>query len=229
MTGNQRSSDLKRLGKRGSYRLGHLRLQGVAPAGAPAVRMPRFGPSRRGPVALWLLAAAAGTAVIAVGAAAGAWAVPLLAGLAAGPASRAGRWRSRPAAVAVAVMAAAGWGIALAWPALTWAARSAAALARHVAGAVPPLHGRSAAPVLAMHAGSSSYGAGVTVTLLAVAALALAGLWLGRAGSARLAAPRPPAAEDLDPDDLDLADLPDLHDRDRFSVLQTDNRSRSRC
>jgi hypothetical protein len=243
VAGDQRRSDLKRLGRRGSYRLGKLRLQGVGPAGPTPARMPRFGPRRRGPAALWLLAAAAGTAVIAVGAMAGAWAVPFLAGLAAGPASRAGRCRARPAALAVAVMAVAGWGIALAWPALSRAARSAVALYRR-APALPPPPGRSAAPVLTVPATAASHGADVTVTLLAAGALALAGLWLGRVLSARLATPRPPAAEslgpgdfdpgdfdpgDLDPRDLDLAGLAEIHDRDRLLVLDTGNRSRSRC
>ena len=76
-------SDLKRLGRRGSYRLGRLRTQGLGPAGLPPPRQPRFGrPWHRGRAALWLLAAVAGAAVIAVGAAAGLWFAPFV-GLAA--------------------------------------------------------------------------------------------------------------------------------------------------
>ena len=78
-------SDLKRLGRRSSYRLGQLRTQGVAPAGPPPLLRPRFRrPWHRGPGPLWLLAAAAGAAVIAGGATAGLWFAPLIAGLAAG-------------------------------------------------------------------------------------------------------------------------------------------------
>ncbi|HMH93984.1 MAG TPA: hypothetical protein VK586_23255 [Streptosporangiaceae bacterium] len=77
-------SDLKRLGRRGSYRLGQLRTQGVGPAGPPPLR-PRFRrPWHRGPAPLGLLAAVAGAAVIAGGAAAGLWFAPFLVGLAAG-------------------------------------------------------------------------------------------------------------------------------------------------
>ena len=72
-------SDLKRLGRRGSYRLGQLRTQGVAPAGLRPPRRPRFGrPWHRGPAAVWLLAGVAGAAIIAGGAAAGLWFAPLI-------------------------------------------------------------------------------------------------------------------------------------------------------
>jgi hypothetical protein len=77
------NSDLKRLGRRGSYRLGKLRTQGAGPAGPPPPLQPRFRrPWHRGPAPLWLLAAVAAAAVIAGSAAAGLWFAPLAAGLA---------------------------------------------------------------------------------------------------------------------------------------------------
>jgi hypothetical protein len=39
-------SELKRLGRRGSYRLGRLRVQGTGPAELPPPRQPRFGRPR---------------------------------------------------------------------------------------------------------------------------------------------------------------------------------------
>jgi hypothetical protein len=164
-------TDLNRLGKRGSYRLGQLRVQGTGPADPPALLRPRFRPRHRGPMSLWLLAAAAGTAVIAGGAAAGLWFAPFAVGLAAGLVSRAGGWRPRVLALAVTVLASAGWGIALGWPAL---------------------HGQRAggsAPVIAVLAAWPGPAAGGVLVTLAVAVLqAVAGLGLGRV----LTRPRPP-------------------------------------
>jgi hypothetical protein len=86
------NSDLKRLGRRGSYRLGKLRTQGVGPAGPPPPLQPRFRrPWHRGPGPAWLLAAVAGAAVTAGGLAAGLWFAPLIGGLAVGLAL-AGLW-----------------------------------------------------------------------------------------------------------------------------------------
>jgi hypothetical protein len=128
-------SDLKRLGRRGSYRLGQLRTQGVGPAGPPPLR-PRFRrPWHRGPAPLWLLAAVAGAAVIAGGAAAGLWFAPFIVGLAAGLASPIAGWRSRVLVPAVAAAAIAGWGIALWWPALHGAPAGAADAGAADAGA----------------------------------------------------------------------------------------------
>jgi hypothetical protein len=177
-------TDLNRLGKRGSYRLGQLRVQGTGPAEPPAPLRPRFAPRHRGPMSLWLLAAAAGVAVIAGGAAAGLWFAPFAVGLAAGLVSRAGGWRPQVLALAVTVLASAGWGIALGWPAL---------------------HGQRAggsAPVIAaLAAWPGSALAGVLVTLAAAVLQAVAGLGLGRV----LARPRPPI-----PDLAALtADMPD--------------------
>jgi hypothetical protein len=86
------NNDLKRLGRRGSYRLGKLRTQGVGPAGPPPPLQPRFRrPWHRGPGPLWLLAAVAGAAVTAGGLAAGLWFAPFIGGLAVGLAL-AGLW-----------------------------------------------------------------------------------------------------------------------------------------
>jgi hypothetical protein len=157
-------TDLNRLGKRGSYRLGQLRTQGGAPPGPPPPLRPRFRRARQpGPTALWLLAAA-GTALIAAGAAAGLWFVPFVVGLAAGLASRIGGGRPRVLVPAVAAAAVAGWGIPLCWPVLR--GQPAGGTAR-VIGGLAGLPG-SAAP-------------GVLVTLLVAVLLGLAGLWLGRA------------------------------------------------
>ncbi len=105
-------ADPRKLGKRGSYRLGKL--------GAP--------PAPRPP---WPAAAV----IVAAGALAGWWFLPFLAGLAAGLAVRLGRLRLRAALAAALAVAAAGWGAALAWLALrdglpeVAVARSIAALA----------------------------------------------------------------------------------------------------
>jgi hypothetical protein len=188
-------ADLDRLGKRGSYRLGQLRVQGAGPAGPPPPRRPRFRARHRGPTSLWLLAAAAGAAVIAGGAAAGLWFAPLAVGLAAGLVNRFAGWRPRVLVPAVAAMAVAGWGIPLWWPAL---------------------HGQPAggtAPVIAALASlPGSAAGGVLVALLAAVLQALAGLWLGRALTPR---PRPvaPAPETPSPAAADPAvAVPDAAD-----------------
>jgi hypothetical protein len=158
-------TDLRRLGKPGSYRLGRLRVQGSAPPGPPPPLRPRFRrPRHQGPTALWLLAAAAGAALIAAGAAAGLWFLPLAAGVAAGLANRFGGWRARVLVPVVAAMAMAGWGMALGWPALHG----------HPAGGTAPV-------IAGLARRTSSATASVLVALLIAALLALAGLWLGHA------------------------------------------------
>ena len=52
-----RNSDLKRLGRRGSYRLGQLRTQGAAPTGPPPPLQPRFRRARHRGLATALAAA----------------------------------------------------------------------------------------------------------------------------------------------------------------------------
>jgi hypothetical protein len=159
------TADLRRLGKRGSYRLGRLRAQGIADLGPPTPFRPSFTrPRHRGATAGWLLAGLAGALVIAAGAAAGLWFVPFIAGLAAGLANRIGGWRARVMMVAVTIMAVAGWAVPLGWPALT--GQPAGATARVIAA------------LLGLPAFATT---GVLATLAVAAAQALAGLWLGRA------------------------------------------------
>ena len=157
-------ADLRRLGKRGSYRLGRLGVPPAERAIPPGPHYPSFAPGRRGPAAGWALACLAGVVVIAGGAAFGWWFVPFGVGVAAGIAARYGRLRLRVTALAVTLMAVAGWGIPLCWPA--WRGAPAGATARVVAAlaGLPP-H----APVAA------------AVTLLVAVIQALLGLWLGRA------------------------------------------------
>ncbi|HEY2306432.1 MAG TPA: hypothetical protein VGI05_11185 [Streptosporangiaceae bacterium] len=158
-------ADPRRLGRRGSYRLGRMSAPPAPRTPWPAAHYPTWALRRRGPVFLWLLACLAGALIVAVGALAGWWFLPFLAGLGTGLAAHYGRLRLRttlPAAVAVAVV---GWGAALAWLALrdglpeVTVARTIAALAGLPA---------SAAVALA-------------VTLVVAALQAAAGLWLGRA------------------------------------------------
>jgi hypothetical protein len=165
-------SDLRRLGKRGSYRLGRLGAQPAATKPSPAPHYPTWAPHHRGPIGLWLLACVAATALIAAGALVGWWFLPFLTGLAGGMASRSGGWRLRVALPAVVLVAAAGWGAALGWLALRGLPE--AAVAR----------------VIAALAGLPAYAAvAIAVTLLVAAIQAAAGLWLGRA-----LGPRRPAA-----------------------------------
>ena len=90
-------TDPRKLGKRGTYRLGRLGAP-AAPRGPwPTGHYPSFAPQRRGPAGVWLLAYLAGAALVAVGALAGWWFLPFLAGLAAGLAVRFGRLRLRTA------------------------------------------------------------------------------------------------------------------------------------
>ena len=159
------TADLKRLGKRGSYRLGRLRAQGIAAAGRSAPLRPAFTrPQHRGPTLAWLAVGLAGTLIIAAGAAAGLWFVPFIAGLAAGLANWLGGWRARIMMLAVTIMAAGGWAIPLGWFALDGNAAGATA--------------RVIAALLGLPAFATT---GVLAALAVAAVQALAGLWLGRA------------------------------------------------
>jgi hypothetical protein len=169
-------TDIDRLGQRGSYRLGRLRIQGTAPVGPPPPRQPTFRRRHRGPTSLWLLGAAAGVAAIAAGAMAGLWFVPFAVGLITGAAGRPGGWRGRVLAPAVAVLAVAGWGIPLGWPSVR--GEPAGATAR-VITELAGLH--VAVP------------AGIPLTLLGAVLQALAGLSLGWAATARPRRVGPPA------------------------------------
>jgi hypothetical protein len=157
-------AELRRLGKRGSYRLGRLGAPPPAPSAPPAPHYPSFAPRHRGPLGLWLLACLAGAVIVAAGALLGWWFMPFLAGLAAGLAARYGRWRLRVTLPATVAVAAAGWGAALWW--LARGGLPEGAVAREIAAlaGLPP------------HA-----PAAVVVTLLVAVIEAAVGLWLGRA------------------------------------------------
>jgi hypothetical protein len=161
-------ADPRRLGRRGSYRLGRLGAPGPERVRLPGAHYPSFTPGRRGPAFGWLLACLAGVVVIAGGASLGWWFVPFVVGGAAGIAARYGRWRLRVALLAVTLMAAAGWGIPLGWSA--WRGSAVGATARVVA-ALAGLPPRAAVAIVA--------------TLLVAAIQALLGLWLARALSPR--------------------------------------------
>lgn len=166
-------ADLRRLGKRGSYRLG-ARAGGngaLRPAGrtGSAPRRPSFGPSRsRAWFGWWAAVSVAGAAIVAVAAEAGLWFMPFAVGLAAGLAAPRAGWPTRRALAAVLVMAAAGWGAPLIWPVA--AGQPVGATARVIAalGGLPP------------HAAF-----GVVFVLLVACVQAAAGLWLGRAVTPR--------------------------------------------
>ncbi len=163
-------SEVDRLGKRGSYRLGGLAQQGMRRDGPPrAFRVSFAPPSHSGSVWGWVLAAVGGLVVIAGAALIGLWFMPFVVGLATGIAMRWGGWRLRVSVPAVIVMAAGGWGLALWIPALR--GLPVGATARTIAA----LAGLPAYAVIA-----------VGVTLVVSAVLGIAGLWLGRA-----VAPRP--------------------------------------
>jgi hypothetical protein len=112
-------ADLRRLGKRGSYRLGSSQ-DGIGPG-------------------WWLATVLAGTLVIAGGAELGLWFVPFVVGLAAGLLLARAGWRLRHTMPAVLVMALLGWGVPLYWPAVVQG-QPAGATARVIAAlaGVPP-------------------------------------------------------------------------------------------
>jgi hypothetical protein len=158
-------TDPRKLGKRGSYRLGRLGAPRAQRTPWPAAHHPSFAPRRRGPAGAWLLACLAGAAIVAGGALAGWWFLPFLAGLVAGLAVRFGRVRLRTALAAAVAVAAAGWGAALAW--LT------------VRDGLPEMAvGRSIAGLAGLRAYAA---AAIVATLLVAVVQAAAGLWLGRA------------------------------------------------
>jgi hypothetical protein len=112
-------AELRKLGRRGAYRLGPSR--------------DRVGPW------WWLAVVLAGALVIAAGAELGLWFVPFLAGLAAGLLLPGRGWRLRHTLLAVLVMAVLGWGVPLYWPAVVQG-QPAGATARVIAAlaGVPP-------------------------------------------------------------------------------------------
>jgi hypothetical protein len=159
-----KGSELRRLGKRGSYRFG--RLAGPPPprVSLPRPHTPSFRPHRHGGGGLWLLAAPCGVVAVTAGALVGWWFLPFVLGAAAGAASRYGQLGLASVSAAVAICAAAGWGAALAWPALHGLPEGAVARVIAALAGLPP------------HA-----VAAVAATLLVAIVQALCGLWLGRA------------------------------------------------
>ena len=158
-------ADPRRLGKRGSYRLGRMGAPPKPRTPWPAAHYPMWVPRRRGPVSAWVLGCLAGVVIVAAGALAGWWFLPFLAGLAAGLAARYGRLRLRTTLSAAVAVAVAGWGAALAWLAVRDGLPEVA-----VARTIAALAGLPA-----------SAAAAIGVTLLVAAIQAAAGVWLGRA------------------------------------------------
>jgi hypothetical protein len=159
------TADLKRLGKRGAYRLGRMRVQGVAGYQQQVPFQPRFiRPYHRWPTSTWLLGMLAGVLLIVAGAVLGWWFMPFAAGVLAGLANRIGRWRTRVALPAVAIVAALGWAVPIVWSELN--GQPYVAVARVIAA----LLGLPANPAV-----------GIAVTLIVAVVQAVAGYWLGRA------------------------------------------------
>jgi hypothetical protein len=159
------TADLKRLGKRSAYRLGQLRVQGLAGTGRPVPFQPRFiRPYHRWPTSIWLLALLAGVLLIVAGAVLGWWFMPFAASVLAGLANRVGRWRTRVALPAVAIVAALGWAVPIVWSVLN--GQPYAAVARVIAA------------LLGLPANAA---VGIAVTLVVAVVQAVAGYWLGRA------------------------------------------------
>ncbi|HTX85560.1 MAG TPA: hypothetical protein VME44_25525 [Streptosporangiaceae bacterium] len=159
------TADLKRLGKRSAYRLGQLRVQGSAGNQRPVPFQPRFiRPYHRWPTSTWLLALLAGVLLVVAGAVLGWWFMPFACGVLAGLANRIGRWRTRVALPAVAIVAALGWAVPIVWSVLN--GQPYAAVARVIAA----LLGLPANPAV-----------GIAVALIVAVVQAVAGYWLGRA------------------------------------------------
>jgi hypothetical protein len=158
-------ADPRRLGKRGSYRLGRMGAPPQPRTPWPSPRYPSWAPRRRGPVFAWLLACLAAALIVAAGALAGWWFLPFLAGLGMGLAAHFGRLRLRAALAAAVLVAAGGWAAALAWLALRDGLPEVT-----VARTIAALAGLPASAAVAM-----------TATLVVAAIQAVAGVWLGRA------------------------------------------------
>jgi hypothetical protein len=159
------TAEFKRLGKRGSYRLGQLKAKGLRELAQPTLFRPRFNRPDRGlPASAWLCGLLLGTVAIAIGAYSGSWWIPFVLGLLAGFANKVGGWPVRLALPAVVLMAAIGWGVPLGW----------AALHGQPYGAVA----REAAALSGLPA-HASVGLGVTVLVAIVQVIV--GYWLGRA------------------------------------------------
>ncbi len=158
-------ADPRNLGKRGSYRLGRMSAPPQPRTPWPSPHYPSWKPRRRGPVFAWLLGCLAAALIVAAGALAGWWFLPFVAGLGTGLAAHFGRLRLRTALPAAVLVAAGGWGAALAWLAVADGLPEVA-----VARTIAALAGLPASAAVAM-----------AVTLVVAAIQAVAGVWLGRA------------------------------------------------
>jgi hypothetical protein len=159
------TQDFKRLGKRGSYRLGQLGTQGVPGQQPPVPFRPRFVRRyHQWPLSAWLAGLLAGVLLIAAGAAIGWWFMPFVVGLLAGLANHFGRWPTKLALPAVALVCAAGWAVPLWWSVLRGGPYGA--VAREIA-ALLGLPGFAAV--------------GIVLTVLIAVVQGLAAYWLGRA------------------------------------------------
>jgi hypothetical protein len=166
------TAEFRRLGKRGAYRLGQLRAQGVGERRPPKQFRPRFARYRPRvwSTTTWLAGLAGGAVVIAAATAVGWWFVPFMAGAGAGFANRAGVWPWRVAVPAVASMAAVGW------------------VAPLVLGALRGLPYGAVARVIAALTGLPADAAmGMVLTVVIAVLQALTGYWLCRALTPRLA------------------------------------------
>jgi hypothetical protein len=173
-------AELRRLGKRGSYRLwgsgsdrpGSSRADrfggsdaGKRPDSGRVRGRAMFGPKH--PLVRpgwWLGISAAGAAVIAVTAEFGLWFVPFAVGLLAGLAAPRIGWRLRQTVPAVLLMATVGWEAPLLWAAIRGAPAGATARVIAALAGLPP------------HA-----AVGLVFTVLVSCLQAVVGLWLGRA------------------------------------------------
>lgn len=165
MTKQVTRSEFGRLGKRGSYRLGSLALQGVARPAPPKPFRPSFTrPTHAGSTGAWIAAGLVSAGLIGAAALAGLWFMPLVFGFIGGIAARFGQWRLPAMVPAVVMISAAGWG---------------AALVEQAATGLPV---GATARVIAAIGGLPAFAAvGVAVALGVAVLLGLAGLWLGRA------------------------------------------------
>jgi hypothetical protein len=158
--------DPRRLGRKGAYRLGELKSAAKPPPRARARHQPSFGARRsRGSAKGWLATCAVAAAALGLGAAFGLWFLPFVAGVLAGVAP----WRLRSALGLAVLAVCAGWGAALAWPALSGAPAGATARAIAALAGLPPYA-----------------GVGVAATLLVGVLQAVVAVWLARALTYRL-------------------------------------------
>jgi hypothetical protein len=165
MTKQVSRSEFGRLGKRGSYRLGALALQGVAKPAPPRQFQPSFNrTTHAGSTLAWIAAGLVSAGLIGLGAMAGLWFVPLIIGVIGGVAARWGQWRLRVMVPAVVIVSASGWGAVL------------------VGQAAAGLPVGATARVIAAIGGLPAFASvGVALTLGVAVLLGLVGLWFGRA------------------------------------------------